>query len=90
MQDLFQRNALCGLAFATTTLLAACAQQPDSRSSGMSSGGTEEMQGMQGMNMEQMMQHCREMQGMDRTQMSADMQRMMQQCDEMMKAHGGS
>jgi hypothetical protein len=46
-------------------------------------------QSMQNMNMDQMMEHCRQMQGMDRSRMSPDMQQMMQQCDAMMRAHGG-
>jgi hypothetical protein len=83
----FQRQGLLGLALAGAALLAACTQQPSSNSSGMSGGN---MQGMQDMNMEQMMQHCREMQGMDRSQMTPDMQRMVQQCDKMMEMHGGS
>jgi cytochrome c556 len=46
------------------------------------------MEDMQNMNMDQMMAHCRQVQGMDRSQMSRDMQRMMQQCDAMMRSHG--
>ena len=87
MPNKFQCRALYGLALGSMTLLAACTQQPSNNASGMSDHN---MQDMQGMNMGQMMQHCRDMQGMDRSQMSADMQRMMQQCDDMMKAHGGS
>lgn len=50
---------------------------------------THHPQSMQGMNMDQMMAHCRQMQGMDHSQMGPDMQRMMQQCDAMMRSHGG-
>lgn len=46
-------------------------------------------QSMQNMNMDQMMEHCRQMQAMDQSQMTPDMQRMMQQCDAMMRSHGG-
>ncbi|WGF91111.1 hypothetical protein [Marinivivus vitaminiproducens] len=44
---------------------------------------------MQGMNMEQMMTECRQMQGMDHSQVSPDMQQTMQDCDAMMRSHGG-
>ena len=56
---------------------------------GSSSPQTHDPQSMQGMNMEQMMEHCRQMQGMDRSRLSPDMQQMMQQCEAMMRSHGG-
>ena len=83
---MFESRILHSLAMGSVVLLAACAQQPGGSTSDMSS--STHAQQMQGMNMDQMMQHCRDMQGMDRSQMSADMQRMMQQCDDMMKMHG--
>ena len=42
------------------------------------------------MDMNQMMEHCRQMQGMNRANMSADMKEMAKQCDEMAKSHGHS
>jgi len=41
------------------------------------------------MNMVQMMEHCRQMQVMDRARMTSDMEQMLQQCDAMLRAHGG-
>jgi hypothetical protein len=56
---------------------------------GSSSPQMHDPQSMQGMDMEQMMEHCRQMQAMDRSQMGPDMQQMMQQCEAMMRSHGG-
>jgi hypothetical protein len=43
---------------------------------------------MQNMSMDQMMAHCRQMQAMDRSRMTPDVQQMLQQCDAMLRAHG--
>ncbi len=56
---------------------------------GSSSPRTHNPQSMENMNMDQMMAPCRQMQGMDQSRMSLDKQRMMQQCDAMMRSHGG-
>lgn len=72
------------LVFASLLGLASCS----GGSSGSSSPQTHNPQSMQNMNMGQMMEHCRQMQGMDHSQMSPDMQQMMQQCDAMMRSHG--
>jgi hypothetical protein len=56
---------------------------------GSSSPQTHDPQSMQGMDMDQMMEHCRQMQAMDRSRMSPDTQQMMQQCEAMMRSHGG-
>lgn len=74
------------LVFASLLGLASCG---GGGSGGASSPQMHPPQGMQGMSMEQMMAHCRQMQGMDHSRMGPDMQRMMQQCDAMMRSHGG-
>jgi hypothetical protein len=71
------------LVFAGLLGLASCA------GGGSSSPQAHDPQSMQGMDMDQMMEHCRQMQGMDRSRMSPDMQQMMQQCEAMMRSHGG-
>lgn len=54
--------------------------------SGMQGGGHD----MSGRNMQQMMDHCRQMQGMDPGAMNADMKRMARQCEQMMRSHGSA
>lgn len=61
---------------------AAFAQQKQTNSPGVGAGGSQ-------MNMTQMMEHCRQMQGMDRSKMQPDMKQMATQCDQMMRAHQG-
>ncbi len=71
------------LVFASLLGLASCG----GGSGGASSPQTHSPQRMQNKNMDQMMEHCRQMQGMDHSRMSPDMQRMMQQCDAVMRSH---
>jgi len=65
-------------------LSTASAQTSQNRQSGGTQGHD-----MSTMDMNQMMDHCRQMQGMDRARMNADTKKMAAQCDQMMKAHGG-
>ena len=44
---------------------------------------------MHGMSMDQQMEHCRQLQGMDPAQLSAEAKQMLQECEAMMRAHGG-
>lgn len=74
------------LALASLLGLASCAGGGGGSSS---SPQAHDPQSMQGMSMDQMMAHCRQMQGMDHSRMTPDMQRMMQRCDAMMRSHGG-
>ena len=74
----------------TLTLLMAvlgtsCAQQGSSGSSGSQA---DNMQGMQSMSMQQRMEDCRRMQGMDPAQMTPEMEQKLQECDAMMRSHG--
>jgi hypothetical protein len=85
-------NRWATVALMGTLATAACAQQGQRGGSGSAPASTQghDMGTMQGMSMEQQMEHCRQMQGMDRAQMDAEAQRMMEQCDAMMRAHGGA
>jgi len=65
-------------------LSTASAQTSQNRQSGGTQGHN-----MSTMDMNQMMEHCRQIQGMDRARMNADTKKMAAQCDQMMKAHGG-
>lgn len=65
--------------------IAGCAQGGRAGSTDMPAEG----QGMQGMSMDQQMEHCRQMQGMDPSQLSAEARQMVQACEAMMDAHGG-
>jgi hypothetical protein len=58
-------------------------------SGGSTSPQAHDPQSMRNMNMDQMMEHCRQMQGMDRSRMTPDMQQMLQQCEAMLRSHGG-
>ena len=77
--------ALSPVAFAQTQ----SGQRSPSGGTGSSgASGAHSGHDMSKMNMQQMMEHCHQMQGMNRATMNADAKRMADQCDQMMKSHG--
>jgi hypothetical protein len=84
---LFRTSALvAALLFPMAIAPSASAQNPSQNRSG---GSGTQGHDMSKMDMNQMMAHCRQMQGANTATMNPEMRQMAAQCDQMMKAHGG-